>query len=75
MVSLKGSQQAHDILTDVGMHLEIDIPLHKVSLTEDGGFLHAAIADLNNWKLADAFFVKYPALRPLYDASFHIGSQ
>jgi hypothetical protein len=75
MMSLKGSQQAHEILKDVGAHLEIDIPFHNIAQAEGGASLHAAVSDLNNWRLAEAFFVKYPTLQPLYDASFHQSGQ
>ncbi|KAF2008865.1 hypothetical protein BU24DRAFT_456092 [Aaosphaeria arxii CBS 175.79] len=72
MRSLKDSEQATDIMTDIGLNLEVNIPLHKFSLSHDVDFLHAAISDLNNWRLNEAFFGKYPSLRSLYDSSFDV---
>lgn len=72
MISIKNSEAAHQILADVGLHLAINISLDTYSLTQDGESLHAAITDLNNWRLGDEFFTKHPSFRSLYDSSFHM---
>lgn len=74
MISLKGSDLPREILADVGLNLEVDIPLHKFSLHHDVDSLHAAISDLNNWRLNEGFFQKHLSLRQLYESSFHPGS-
>lgn len=59
-MSLADSEVLHEVSTDVGKYLTVDIPVAEHDLLNDPQQIASQILNLANWKLDTKFFDRYP---------------
>ncbi|KAH8589604.1 hypothetical protein B0O99DRAFT_745891 [Bisporella sp. PMI_857] len=62
-LSQTSPEKVHDVMTTVGVYLELDLGASIGNNPTNEEVLHSVVCDLKNWKLKEGFFEIYPQWR------------